>query len=419
MMESTKKRQTILLVMVALFAFLLPVSEVSANIGNFDYEDNGLTSTESDGKKDDGDKDGLLGKLEDLLNGAKGLFGKAKDFFQPAVDAVGDAFDLIKDKVSEGLDWMKNKFSEGWNWAKGMLSDGWAFAKNAWEGFTEWAGDVWAATPDWVKSTISFLGVSAAVVGTAIAGVISAPVAAVAVAGAGIAGGLYYLLNGGSEAYSFLGSLGWTAGGAIIGGVGQAIGAVSAGLSSLRVFAGRQLATMRLGYFLNRFATGSGIRAGLQVAKGLGGAWMKVGGPASLITAFSHLVNLGFTGDINGGEMVVDTGIALITAPLGFGLTKSFWSSAKTFQGLASPIFGSATLGGVSNVAIQAFKGDATGTDFLVGSAVGLTFVIPDAVVTKFVNNTSAEYTYEYIKKQIGDIFTDSSDKKVNASKNK
>ncbi|WP_408009134.1 hypothetical protein ACJROX_02100 [Pseudalkalibacillus sp. A8] len=400
----------ILTLLIAFFAFLTPMTEAYANIGEFEYEDNGLTRTENDGVADGGEEEdgGWFGWWDDFKNDVKDLGNDIGDFFQPAVNAVGSAWD-----------WTAGKLSDGWDWTAQKLSEGWEATQNAWNDFTEWTSDVWANTPDWVKSTIAFVGVAAAVVGIAVVGVISAPIALVAIAGAGIAGGLYYALNGGSDSYSFLGALGWTFGGALLGGVGQATGVIGAGLNSLRVFAGRQLATMRLGFVLNRFATGSGLRAGLQVARGLGAAWMKIGGPAAFVTATSHAVNFALTGQFNAGEMLFDTGFAFATAPLGFGLTKGILNSFRSLRTVAAPIAGSVALGGFSNVAMQAFKGDATAMDFLIGSAVGLTFVLPDSLVTRYVNNSAASNTYEFVKKQLSDLLSNNMEKKVDPTSNK
>ncbi|MGM7703768.1 hypothetical protein ACSVDE_18835 [Pseudalkalibacillus sp. Hm43] len=404
-----QKRMIILF--VTLFALLIPVASVSANIGNYEYEDNGLTSTDGDGsgENENNDPGGLVGWFVKAKDITGDFVDKTRDFFDPAIEAGKDTWE-----------WTKGKFSDGWEWTKDKASDGWDWTKNKWGDFTEWTGDVWEATPDWVKSSLAFVGVGAAAVGIAAAGIISAPVAAVAIVGAGLAGGLYYALNGGSDAYSFTGALGWTAGGAILGGVGQAIGAVGAGLNALRIAGGRQLASMRLGYILNRFATGgSGLRAGLQVAKGLGAAWLKVGSPLAIITFLSHITNFALTGELDRGEMFFDVGVTFLTAPLGFGLTKSLLSSVRTFKVFATHLFGGAVIGGFSNVAMQAYKGDATAMDFLIGSAVGLSFVIPDTYVNKVVNNSSVEYSYEYLKKQLSDVWSNHMDQKVDSKGNK
>ncbi|WP_261134635.1 hypothetical protein [Bacillus sp. Marseille-Q3570] len=404
-------RKTIVLTLVvAFFAYLLPMTEAHANIGEFEYDDSGLTRTENDGvgngnEEDDG---GWFGWWDDFKEGAGDVVDDVGDFFQPAVDAVDSAWD-----------WTGEKISQWWDWTTQKVSEGWESTKNAWNDFTEWTSDVWANTPDWVKSSLAFVGIAAVVVGVAVVGIISAPVAIAAIVGAGIAGGLYYALNGGSESYSFLGALGWTAGGALLGGVGQATGALAAGANSLRIFAGRQLAGMRLAFTLNRFASGSGLRAGLQVARGLGAAWLKIGGPAAGITFGSHALNYILTGNIDYGEMVFDTGLAFATAPLGFGLTKGILNSFRTVRTVAAPIAGSVALGGFSNVAMQSFKGDATAMDFLIGSAVGLTFVLPDSLVTKFVNNSAASNTYEFVKKQLSDLLSNNLEKKVGPTNNK
>ncbi|MGP4082638.1 hypothetical protein ACTWQL_22430 [Pseudalkalibacillus sp. R45] len=396
-------RKTIVLTLVAaFFAFLIPLSEAHANIGKFEYDDSGLTRTVNDGvgSSDEEDDGGWFSWWDDFKEGAGDVVEDVGDFFQPAVDAVDNA-----------LDWTGKKITEGWDWTTEKVSQGW-------DDFTNWTSDVWANTPDWVKSSLAFVGVAAVVVGIAVVGVISAPVAIAAIIGAGIAGGLYYALNGGSDSYSFLGALGWSAGGALLGGVGQATGALAAGANSLRIFAGRQLAGLRLGYVLNKFATGSGLRAGLQVAKGLGAAWMKVGGPAALVTFGSHVANFALTGEWNTGEILFDTGFAFATAPLGYGLTKGILNSFRSIRTVAAPIAGSIALGGFSNVAMQSFKGDATAMDFLIGSAVGLTFVLPDSLVTKYVNSNALSNTYEFTKKQLSDLLSNNLEK-IGSNSNK
>ncbi|MCA0989594.1 hypothetical protein [Guptibacillus algicola] len=371
------------------FLILMLATSISpialAEVGDVDYKNDNFQKTESDGEATVNDSKKDSHWWEEIGNYIGDAFNKGREFLAPLFDTVGDMGDVISDRWNK----LMNFASDKWGELSSLSQELWAsftdWSANLWDGFidgavngwnalTNFTSNLWDATPNWVKSTISFVGVGAGIVGGVALGIISAPVAIAAGIGAGIAGGAYYLMNRNSD-YSFLGSLGWTAGGALLGGIGQATGALAAagrGLLSLGKSAWGQL---KLSYTAS--GTLSKITNGVSVGV--------------RISTMMSLTNSIITGEFNHSHLLIDI--------VAGGLVTGLMAPISLFAGglLSAGKFGQyaawgvpiATFGGIENFMVEGLKGEWLFTENFVAGFVGgmFTYGVFSNVSNKFFNS--------------------------------
>ncbi|WP_270183000.1 hypothetical protein [Alkalihalobacillus sp. CinArs1] len=425
---------------ILLFMLATSVSPVAlAEVGELDYNNDNLNKTESDGDataNDGKDKDHWWDiDWRGIGNDIGDAFNKGRDALDPFFDTVGDMGDFIAGGWDRFTDWSSDTWNDFSNWSQDTWSSFTDWSANTWDSFTDWSANtwdafvdgtvntwnaftnftsnIWDATPNWVKSTLSFVGVGAGIVGAVALGVISAPVAIAAGIGAGIAGGAYYLMNRNSD-YSFLGSLGWTAGGALLGGIGQATGAIAA----VRAYLGRKAATGLLSAQINRYALGSWG----AVAKRALYAYSKAAILPTAVVPGIHGFNFIMTGEINWGSMAKDTAVTFATAPLGGALVSEVGTAIRSGFRLVNPIIpaaGAIGVAGGTNLLMQFLtSGQASFLDFGIGAAVGGAFISLDILLSRYPD-TRIQTTYEVLKKYLSDELSKIAEKEFSDKKTK
>ncbi len=387
-----------------------------AEVGDVDYKNDHFQKTESDGEATVNDSKKDSHWWEEIGNYIGDAFNKGREFLAPLFDTVGDMGDVISDRWNK----LMNFASDKWGELSSLSQELWAsftdWSANLWDGFidgavngwnalTNFTSNLWDATPNWVKSTISFVGVGAGIVGGVALGIISAPVAIAAGIGAGIAGGAYYLMNRNSSDYSFLGSLGWTAGGALLGGIGQATGALAAAGRGLLSLGKSAWGHLRLAY------GASGVLSTMAEGAIIGGAGS---GVISGVKSF-------ITGDFTFGNFIIDivSGAAMgsLLAPMSV-FAGSLLLAGKFVQ-YASWGLPIATIGGLENFIVEGLKGDWDFVDnFVSGSIAAIAgyglishvskWVFNNQRVSNLLRNPASTDVYEEIfNKGTEDIIKD------------
>ncbi|WP_404453904.1 hypothetical protein LG329_04520 [Virgibacillus necropolis] len=227
-----RKKYTVSLLFVLLVSVIFPAITINADLGEFEYDDGGLKPTEmqqgdtSPGDHNSGDTD--IGDAD------RPWWEKGWDKLKEIGGDIKDTFIDVKDTVIEcGKD------------VGQCAQDIGDWAEDTWNDFADSVQEWWDGLPDFVQDLIKTVGAIIAVVAAIAAlvalGVIGLVVGIVAAVGAIIAGIVYLIINGGTDNFSFMGVLTWSAGGALAGGLLSYFGAGAAIMTGLRT-SGRWLA---------------------------------------------------------------------------------------------------------------------------------------------------------------------------------
>ncbi|RNA66847.1 hypothetical protein [Alteribacter keqinensis] len=153
-----------------------------------------------------------------ILNGISNFWNDTREF-------ASDAWDGLREVGSGSWDWMADMGETAWDWTRDRAVDVWDWtvdqATSAWEWLGDWGQDL-------VKTVLTIVGVGVGIVALVALGIISVPVAIVAGIGAAVFGIGYFIIYGGTDAFNWVHGLLWTTGGAILGGILQATGALAA-----------------------------------------------------------------------------------------------------------------------------------------------------------------------------------------------
>lgn len=410
-----------ILMFLAFLLVLIPTSTAMAGVisGEIELEqdhpiltDGEITETEWRAGEDpryDGIRDpgSTPPKVEEPDNPS--FLDRAFDWLDGLMEAAGD---LIGDVYEATVDTLGNIGRELQQIGIDILEA----AANILSGIADWWNGLSTEIQHLILTIIAV--VAAVAVAIAVAAIVAALVAGFAltggviaaiIAGAVILGGLYYIAQGGTEDFSFLGV--FTS--ALAGGLFGAFAASSAGASTF--------------WALIRALGTNNFKAGLAVALSQGkwtgalylaGTWLKASALPLVVYWVSVLADIGLTGELpSGREVFFESLMIILTTPLGgpvFERAKTLFQAKNIFAGLGWGFVG-INVGGISSFILASIgEGQGTFLDFLAGSITTGLFIYPDLNLDKFIVNEGlsryslgVEIIYEKFKGIFGDGVSD------------